>query len=228
MITIQKIGKLFILFVVAAGLASCGDDTETAAFTGVGDVMVIKRKLQDETRYARSYAAYANHPMTSAVVSLPEGGTLTLESELGNKQTYYQEPSIGDFSVQVPELGLFDFTVVNEDIEHVFNENAAYNDLDFVSIDTVSVNNGTVHIEWQLISEAGAYRVRMVDENYDQIFSGDLLGKNNKIYEFLPTQAETGKTYKIEVFAFSFEAGSADDPLRNIEEISISSTEIVW
>lgn len=228
MITIQKIGKLFILFVLAAGLASCGEDTETAAFTGVGDVMVIKRKLQDETRYARSFAAYANHPMTSAVVSLPEGGTLTLESELGNKQTYYHEPSIGDFSVEVPELGLFEFTVVNEDIEHIFSENAAFNDLDFVTIDTISVNSGVVHIEWQLISEAGAYRVRMVDENNEQIFNGDLLGTNSKIYEFAPTQAETGKTYFVEVFAFSFEAGSGNDPVRNIEEISISANEIVW
>ncbi len=228
MITLQKIGKLFILFVITAGLASCGDDTETAAFDGVGDVVVVKRMLQEETRYARIYYVYGNQPMSAAEVSLPEGGTITLDPADQTKQTYYFEPSVAEFSTEVPEVGLFNFSVVNEDIPHVFSETAAFNDLAFVTIDTISVNSGLVHIEWQSNDDAEAYQVLMVDENYNQVFNGDLLSSSYSTYEFSPSQAESGKTYHVEVQAFSFEADAGSSYLYNIEEISISSTTIIW
>ena len=158
MITLQKIGKLFILFFFVAGLASCGDDTETAAFDGVGDVIVVKRQLQEETRYARIFYVYANQPMSSAEVSLPEGGTLTLAPADQTKQTYYYETSVNEYTAEIPEVGLFNFSVVNEDIPHVFSETAAFSDIDFVTIDTISVNSGLVHIEWQSNEDADAYQ----------------------------------------------------------------------
>ena len=51
MITIQKIGKLFILFLIVAGLASCNDD-DPAPFEVTGEAIIVKRMLEDTTQYA--------------------------------------------------------------------------------------------------------------------------------------------------------------------------------
>ncbi|WP_340112038.1 hypothetical protein [Maribellus mangrovi] len=229
MITLQKIGKLFILLFIVAGLASCKDDTENDNFDGNGEVIVLKRQLNDDAVYARAFYVYANQPMSSASVTLPEGETLTL-SPIPQTNFYSHLPTIGDFTPSVPELGTFYFTVENEGIEHEFVESASFNDIDFATIDTVYANNNKVRIEWQLVAEADAYQVRLADENFEVLFTGDLLNNAQTIYEFWPVSQipESGKTYKVEILAYSFEPDAGNSLLYNIEEISISSVDIVW
>jgi hypothetical protein len=229
MITLQKIGKLLILFIIVTGFAACNDDTENDNFDAIGDVSLIKRMINDEIRYTRMYYVYANQPMASAEVSLPEGGSLTLDPADQTKQTYFYEPSVMDYTTTVPTLGLFDFSVVNEDIEHIITESASNNNLGFATIDSVSVNSNMVHIEWQSVDGADAYQIRLVDENYNILFSGDLLNNTQGVYEFTPTQSvEIGQNYRIEVNTYSFEEDSGTSYLYNFEEIAISSIEVTW
>jgi hypothetical protein len=226
---LENIGKLFIILLTVSGLASCNDDPETAPFEAIGDVSLMKRMINDEIRYTRMYYVYANQPMASAEVALPEGGSLTLDPADQTKQTYFYEPSVMDYTTTVPTLGLFDFSVVNEDIEHVITESASSNDLGFATIDTVSVNNNMVHIEWQSVDGADAFQIRLVDENYNVLFSGDLLNSAQSVYEFTPTQPlETGQNYRIEVNTYSFEQDAGTSYLYNFEEIAISSFEVTW
>ena len=236
MIIIQKIGKLFILLLIVAGLSSCGDDTETAPFEVIGEVIIAKRMINEETNFARIYYAYGNQPMASATVTLPEGGTIQLSAYDGTKRTYLEEPSIEDFSTELPEIGQFDFAVVNEDIEHTVTETLEFNDLPFAIIDSVGYSNQMVHVEWQSADDADSYHVRMVDDNYEPVFVGQLLNNTVSVYEITLSSSgwagtpEQGKTYGIEVLAYKYEDGltTGNDYLFNVNDLSISSKEVIW
>ena len=236
MITIQKIGKLFILLLVVAGLASCNDD-ETAPFEVTGDAIIVKRKINDEIRYARYLYAYGNYPMTSAKVTPPEGGEITLESLYVNNYTYADIPDTSGFTTTLPDIGQFTFTVVNEDIEHVVNESLSFNDLDIPVIDSISYSNQTIFVGWELpaTDKPDSYLVVLVDEDYESVFSGVLLSNTADRYVIANqsgTWAKTpvnGETYMVEVHAFKYESGfTADNYFLNANDLSIASAEVVW
>lgn len=235
MITTQKIGKLLILLFVLGGFASCNDKQETAPFEVTGEVIMVKRMLNDQVKYARTFFAYGNQPMSSAEVTLAEGGTIQLTAADDTKRTWQKTPTIADFSTTMPNTGLFDFTVVNEDIEHVTTDMLVVNDLGFPTIDSLSYNSGTIHVEWQDVAAAQGYLVRMVDENYESVFVGQLLNTSYNTYEIANGSGvwnktpEDGKTYMVEVHAFVFEEGSTNENyLYNADELTIASHDIIW
>jgi len=235
MITTQKIGKLLILLLVLGGLASCNDDQETAPFEVTGEAIMIKRLLNDQVMYARTFFAYGNQPMSAGQVTLPEGGTLPLIPSDDNKRTWQNTPTIADFSTTLPEVGMFDFTVTNEDIEHTVSDVLVFNDLGFPTIDSLGNNGGIVQVEWQEVAAAEGYLVRMVDENYESVFIGQLLNTNYTTYQIASDSGVwskapvAGETYMVEVHAFVFEEGATNQNyLYNADEIAIASRDIVW
>jgi len=235
MISIQKIGKLALVLLVLGGFASCKDEQETAPFEVTGEVILIKRMIDDEVMYARTYFAYGNQPMQSGEVTLAEGGTLPLTAADDTKRTWQKTPAIVDFSATVPVIGQFDFTVMNEDIEHMVSDVLEFNDLGFPTIDSAGYNNGTIRVEWQDVANADSYLVRMVDENYELVFVGQLLNTNYTTYEIASNSGvwsktpANGETYMVEVHAFKFEDGATNENyLYNANDLSIASKEVVW
>lgn len=236
MITTQKIGKLLILLFILGGFVSCNDDKqETAPFEVTGEAIMIKRMINDQVMYARTYYAYGNQPMTSGEVILPEGGTLPLTASDNTKRTWENTPSFDDFSTTVPEVGMFDFTVTNEDIEHTVFDVLDFNDLGFPTIDSLKNNIGSIRVEWQQVEAAQAYLVLMVDENYESVFIGQLLTTDRNTYEIAPDSGVwskspvNGQIYIVEVHAFAFEDSATNqDYLYNADEIAIATGSIVW
>jgi len=236
MITIQKIGKLFILFLIVAGLASCNDDDDVAPFQVIGEAIIVKRVINQETQYARYFYAYGNQPMASAKVDLPEGDTSTLSAADQKKYTYYDLPELADFTDTVPPVGQFKFTVVNEDIEHFDTETLKFNDLAIPVIDSVSYSNQKIYVGWEIptTGKPDSYLVRLVDSENKIVFSGVLLA--NTADKYLIEASSNGwletpeqKAYNVELWAYKYEDGfSGTDVLRNVNDISIASTQVVW
>jgi hypothetical protein len=237
MIKLQKFGKLSVLLMVFAGLASCNKNDNTAPFEVIGEAAIIKKLVEEELVYARVYYAYGNQPMASATVTLPEGGVYTLSAADSYKRTYYKEPEAADFSTSVPETGIFTFKVVNEDIEHTVNEELVARGLGIPNITeaTPSAANQSITVKWNLVADAENYLVRLLDDQDEQVFSGTLL--KNSVVSFIIAPGsgtwnktlENGKTYTVQVEAFIYEdSATSNDYMYNIDEIAIGSKSIVW
>lgn len=235
MVTIQKIGKLFILFLIVAGLASCNDDDEVAPFQVIGEAVIVKRVINQETQYARYFYAYGNQPMTSAEVDLPEGGTITL-SEDQTERSYYDMPEIEDFTDTVPPIGQFEFTVVNQGIEHFDTETLEFNDLAIPVIDSVSYSNQKIYVGWEIptTDKPDSYLVRLVDDEHNIVFSGVLLNNTADVYYIEASsngwiEAPEQKAYNVELWAYKYEDGiSGNDVHFNVNDLSIASTQVIW
>lgn len=231
----QKIGQLVLISLILTGIVSCNKDENIEAFEVIGDAMILKRMVGDTTYYARSYYAYGNYAMTEASVTLAEGGTVALTAADATKRTYMKEPTIDDFSTTPPVTGTFEFSVMNEGIEHTSSDLLSFSNLDFPTITTANYNSSTITVEWEQVTTAENYLVRMVDENYDLVFTGYLLSNTALTYQIgasTGTWSQTpvdGETYMIEVHAFLYDNdASTDDYFYNIDEISIASQNVVW
>ena len=245
MTTIQKIGKLFILFLIVAGLASCDDDSELEEFNYYGDVVLAKRMLNNTIKYSPMYYAYGNRTITSAEVSLPEGETVSLSQSSYSSATFYDLPDISDYSEDTPDFDSYTFTIVNDGIEYTTTD-ILENDtlISIPSIDSVSFSYNTyeeVYVEWELPddnepdNEPDSYLVRMVDKDYETVFTGFLLDNTQSTYKisdgwgsFDQTPIE-GTIYTVEVHAFKYENdATTSDYLYNVNTVAIASEDIRW
>jgi len=239
MITIQKIGKLFMMFLIVAGFASCNDDNDTEPFDAIGEVVTIKKMDMeaDTVVYARAYYVYGNQPMSSAKVSLPEGGTITLTDTDTNKRTYFKEPDAADYSTDAPQTGDFTFTVVNEDIESTFAETTELKTLDIPEITEVtpSVSSGIITVKWDKVTDADSYVVRLKDDEGETVFVGTLLSSSVNNYQIASSTGTftqslvVGNTYTVDLQAILYEdTATNSDYMYNIEMIAIASQDLVW
>lgn len=232
---IQKIGQLFLIALLLPVFNSCDKTTNVEAFEVFGDVMIIKRMVGDQSKFARSYYVYGNYPMSFAEVSLPEGGTITLTSPDETLRTYYKVPGLNDFENEPPTTGKFDFTVINEDIEHTASDQLTFNNLPYATITRAEYSAGEMMVEWESVSGADHYLVRLVNDNYETVFSGYLVSSAVSIYKIAANNGnmvmtpEDGVTYTLEVNAFDYEDGATDQNSDyNVNEISVATTSVVW
>jgi len=243
MTTIQKIGKLFILFLIVAGLASCDDDSELEEFNYYGDVVLAKRMLNDSIKYAPMYYAYGNRTITSAEVSLPDGETLiNLDPSSYSSATFLSLPDTSDYLTTTPQFGNYTFTIVNDEIEYTTTD-LLQNDTstEIPVIDSVSFLRDEyerVYVKWELADEENKpdnYLVFMVDQDNESVFTGFLLNNTESTYYVSEgwgsfDQAPIdGEIYTVEVHAFKYENdATTSDYLYNVNTVAIASEDIRW
>lgn len=229
---IQKIGQLILFVLILLGFNSCDKKDNIAAFEVFGDVMIIKRMDSDQSKFARSYFAYGNYPMSSASVSLPEDGTITLTSTDEKLRIYAKQPTPADFSSDSPMIGSYEFTVVNEGIEHMVTDQLTFNDLPYANITGANYNSGAIMVEWETVSNASKYEVRLVNSSNELLLKSSLLPDNSTLFQIKDNfliAPESGKTYTVEVRAIEYEEDATDGNLDyNINEISIATTSVIW
>lgn len=231
----QKIGQLALLFLLLTGILSCNKEDSTEAFEVIGDVMIVKRMIDDQAYFARSYYTYGNYPMRNVSVSLPEGGTIALNAADENLRTYFKEPAVADFLSAPPITGNFEFSVINEDIEHTVSDELVFNNLPFATITSADYDGGAITVEWTPVESAGNYMVKIVDLNYEPIFTGFLLSNTVSKYQTSTSAGvwdktpESGTTYIVEVHAFEYDdEATTQNYVYNINEISIATKSIIW
>lgn len=232
---IQKIGQLILFVLILLGVNSCDKNDNIAAFEVFGDVMIIKRMDGEQSKFARSYFAYGNYPMSSASVSLPEDGTITLTSPDETFRTYVKQPSLADFGNEPPITGTFNFTVVNEGIEHTVSDELTFNNLPYANITRAEYSDGVIMVGWEPVEGADNYLVRLVNNNYETVFTGYLVNASVTVYQIAATNGvmeltpENGVTYTVEVNTFDYEEGATSkNSDYNVNEISVATTNVVW
>jgi len=236
MITIQKIGKLLMMLLIVAGLASCNDDNDTEPFEVFGETVTLKKMVNDTVNYAVAYYAFGNYPMTSAKMKFPSGDSISLTDTETSKQTFYKEPDPTDYSKNTPTEGTYTFTVVNEGITHTATDELEIQDFDIPDITEVTpgTSNASLTVKWDKITNADGYVVRLKNDEDETIFVSTLLPSTSSNYIISSStgfskQFESGKTYTVELQALLFEdTATASDYWHNIEMISIASQDLVW
>lgn len=238
MIKIQKISKAFILLLAVAGLFSCNDDDTTAPFDVIGDVFITKKMIGDEEQFAASYYAYGTQPMTDAKVSTPDAEEFDLDAATGSTSTWIKVAEEDDFINELPTLGTYTFTVTHEAVEHETTDDVIYNDLKFTEITNKEMVSDILSLEWEAGPGAEGHMVRLINETGDIVFGSAFIpeqgtqleiGVNTGTGSWLSGYPNTGDTYAIELHAFSFESGVADDQKTfHIQGIAITDDSVTW
>jgi hypothetical protein len=107
--------NLFIGLFLVFGIFSCTEDDEDTLFEAVGDVYYFNKIVDNEKVTALAFYAYGNKAIISAVVSLPGGGTTSLDGSLENSYTVFDELDENDFAPVYPEEGTYLFDLVSKD-----------------------------------------------------------------------------------------------------------------
>lgn len=234
---LQKFAKLLFLFVIVTGVISCDKNEAIITFEVIGDVFISKRLINDEEHFAHVYYAYGNQRISSATVTPQGGEEIELSPLDAPEYTYGIQPTMDDFSTEFPGIGTFDFKVVNEGIEHTTSDVLLFDNLDIPYIDTVEFKpvGQTIMVEWETVSSAQSYIIKMTKENGDILFVGQLLNDQATAYEIdsnLGSWFEVpqyGTTYNVEVHAYLYDADAEySDYMYRIQENSIGEKDIIW
>ena len=227
---------LSVIFILAA--CSMGSDTE---FQVYGDVIFIKKIVDDEPVVATAYYAYSNEILASCSVTPPNSETsVELEAYGTNVYTFYQEPSEEDYTTDSPNEGNYLFNVTNSKSETIeVNDEQSFYDLDFAQIDTsvFDQTNYWFYVGWEEVTGADSYIVSLLNSSGETIFTGYSVDADSPAY-FITTAYTVGswvdtpsygETYTLRIRCYIFDSDATDDDYAyNIQEISQKDYEIVW
>jgi len=224
------------MLLVAFGLFSCGDDGGTAPFSVIGDVIVIKRSVDGEMKYANSYYAWGTQPMQMAKVITPLGPEFNLDALSDKKNTYGKEPSLNEYSSSVPTEGNYMFLVMHEEISHEAVDLLTFDDIDTTAISSVTISNEIASVEWENNPDADNFVVRLTNTSGDLIFVSQTLSKEQRRLDFSPgaygawqEAPVVGVDYIVEVLCIKYEdITNADDLAYHIQEISVAQQNTTW
>ena len=234
----KNFGKILTIFLIGTGIFACNDDDNSAPFEVIGDVYVIKRTINDEVKYANSYVAWGNQPMSLAEVTTPQGIKITLDPADNALYTYAKEPNLDEYSTAAPVEGNYQFQVINEDIPHQSVDLLDFDNMAFTTITSAEVTNQQLSVDWETNENAEAYVIRLIDEDGEIAFLSQTLpiqitslqeigiGTSTGAWQETP---EVGDVYNLELLTFRFEDDANNSNITyHIQEIVITEQEITW
>lgn len=231
--------------VLLFGVISCTKEEEGTPFEAVGDVYYVNKIIENEKVTALAFYAFGNKAITSAIVSLPGGGTISLDESLGSLFTVFNEPGESDFSVNYPAEGNYLFDLISSDGDKLQSSDLLkIENLDIPEITEIRYENidFSYDIEWESVENADAYLLKMLDSEGTIVFtsntiesglsSSTLIENDIGIWE---KEVVLGNIYTLQLFAFIYdaeadatEAGTATSQMFNLQEISIRETDFIW
>lgn len=233
----KKIPFLFFL-VILISVTSCLKESNTE-FTPFADVFIQKKPDNGSVLYAPVYYVYGNQVISSASVTLPNaGGTITLSSISSDKFTYYKPVSENDFDFYPPDAGAYSFDITSAKGENLKVQDLLALDeigLPVIAEATYKTNNSGIYVDWNAVTDADAYNVRLYSLSGDLIFSSFMIVNTKTDYTI--DQLASGwqvnpvdKTvYLLEVHAYLFEEGATDlNYAYNVQCDAFSGTNVTW
>jgi len=234
---IFKNAVLVLITVIA--FVSCNDTEEPLEV--LTDVYAINKKFGSEVKSATAYYAYANQSLMSASVIIPNnGGNVELESTPGSAYNMAKEPKDSDYKTSAPVEGSYVFTIkgVNGETQQV-TDVLNYENLTIPQFTKINFS-GTpfiLELEWNVISTADGYFVKMFDLNGKLVFSG--YNVKPDVNKYIITESSSsgywsksvvnGESYLLHLNAFTNDSeASTSNYIYNISEISIGETQIKW
>ncbi len=190
---------------------------------------------------APAYYAYANQPMSSVTVTIPNnGGNVELESSPGSMNNMAKEPKDSDFKTTAPIKGSYAFTIKGMNGETLQVPDVVnYENLSIPQFTKIKFS-GTpfiLELEWNIITNADGYFVKMFDLDGKLIFSGYNIKPDANKYVITSSSssgywskaAVDGEEYLLQLNAFINDSeATLSNYIYNISEISLSETQIKW
>ena len=236
----RKIFKDVILALLTGfTVISCNDSEEKLEV--LTDVYAINKKFGNEVKSATAYYAYANQNILSATVTIPNnGGNVELESSQGAFYNMAKEPKDSDFKTTAPVEGSYAFTIKGTNGETLqVPDILNYENLAIPQFTKIKFS-GTPYIlelEWNVITNADGYFVKMFDLDGKLIFNGYNIKPDANKYIITSSSssgywseaAVDGKSYLLQLNAFANDLeANTSNYIYNISEISLSETQIKW
>jgi hypothetical protein len=231
--------NIFLTFLITILLISCNNSDEE--FDVTSDVYSVNKKFGEEVKSAVAYYAYSSQNLASGTVTLPENsGTIDLEYYPGAIKTLAKEPKDSDFSTETPVSGKYKFTITGSNGGKVEQtDSLAYMNLGIPEFTKLHFDGNPVslELEWNLISDAQGYVVKMFDLERKLIFTGFTLNGNVKNY-IINSSSGTGywsgtvstlQQYIVQINAIAYDSEATnDDYLYNVNEVSVGESQITW
>ncbi|MBT3386158.1 MAG: hypothetical protein HN955_06340 [Prolixibacteraceae bacterium] len=237
--------NLIIGLVLLVASHSCSKEKEGTTFEAVGDVYYINKIIDNEKVTALSFYAYGNKAITSAIVSLPDGGSVRLDESLESSFTVFSEPVENDFNPNYQEEGNYIFDLESNDGDKLQSSDLLeIENLEIPVITEIRYEeiDFSYDVEWNQIDNADAYLFKMLDHEGEIVFTGNLMESGERAFTLIQNDMGTwekevvlGNIYTLQLFAFIYDAeaeatatGTANSPMFNLQEISICETDFVW
>lgn len=203
---------------------------------GYGDAYILVEVIDGDTLMALGFRAFSYTPFRSVVAHHvdDEETTYTLAPYLGLYNfDYVFSPRKDDYTKEMPLKGEYVFDAVfTGDKALSFKDELYQSTVIPPKITTCEFVSGTVEVEWNRLSNADAYNVKMWDQDGNIIFVSARFNSYVSTYSFTTTtdgwqqttKPATGAEVTVSVEAFLFEPGSSSD----FQCISISKHSFIW
>jgi hypothetical protein len=233
-------GKHILMLSVIFIMGACSKDNEVD-FEVHGDVVFIKKLIDDVPVVGTSYYAYSSKTLSSCTVTTPNSAeTLNLSAYGINTFLFAIEPSDNEFTSSLPTEGNYLFKVKSSDNETIeVSDEQSFSDLEFAQLDErkFDTNNSWLHLTWGVVANTDNYTVSLINSSGENIFNGYAIKADSPefyISTFLDVgiwtrQPTYGDTYTIRIKCFKYDTDATeDDYTYSVQEISQKDYSIIW
>lgn len=227
--------KISILLITTALFFTSCINSENE-LDGYGDAYILVEVFNGDTLMSIGFRAFSYTPFRSVTVHHvdDEETVYTLAPYLGLYNfDYVWAPAKEDYTQEGPLKGNYVFDAVFSGDKTLSFSNELYQStVKPPKITTCEYISGTVEVEWNRLSNADAYNVKMWDKDGNIIFVSERFNSYVSTYSFTTktdgwqqtTKPSTGDAVTVSVEAFLFEPGSSND----FQCISISKHSFIW
>jgi hypothetical protein len=225
--------NFFVLVSVTLFMISCNKSQDEG--TGVGDAIIIVKKIGTNTVYGISLYAYSFDSFQSvkATSSVDTSKTDTLKENQEYKTNFVYEPSDAEFTITKPVATTYNFTAVFENgVTDEFTDDltASVLSVPVLEMPKYDVSTSVLTMAWSAVTYADSYAVTILDGS-KVVFSSLELSNTQETYSVSSTSGwatgypVVGETYAVRLNAYLYEP-SGDS--YNMQAVSFAEEKIVW
>lgn len=236
----MKLLNLFLLLSVVVWATSCLD-TADPAVSGAGDTYLVCKKVNGNTAYGLSLNAFTYGEFKKVTVQGVDAANVkksyNLAAKQGYKTNFYWETPDSLFSTTPPTETVFTFTATfSDETKQVFQDVLTADILAVPAVSAAIYNDAKseLQITWAKVPNADTYAVALLDQENKVIFSSSEQYASKSVSYTIGVSGNgwassarpvAGKTYKLRVYAFKYEA---EVNAYNLQALSFVDKDIVW
>lgn len=231
----MKLLQYFLILAFIVSLESCLKGTDEIKC--VGDAIVVSKTDGTRLLYGISLYAYTNSVFESVQVtsSADASKSYVLKADQGIKTNFIYDMPESEYSQTKPAASTYTFTAkLNNGSTQVFTDELTDKVLPVPTFSKCVYNNQLMQIEvaWPEIDGAVSYAINVFNGS-TPVYWSNALSAATKSFSIISGGSgwasgfnpETGKSYKIRLFAYLPEV---DGNSNNIQAISFADQSVIW
>ena len=185
----KKLYYLIIGVVISISFTGC----EKAKVVSIATVDTFIRSIKNsadtsKTVYAAIHSAFSYNLIASVTTATPGGQTLTLTIPSQSGNSFYYSPADSAYSVSVPTLGTYNYTVTFKDKEVITYTNVLSASVlpppTIISI-AKSADLDSVYITWKAVANVDAYQLKVSKGNTAVFYQPPFMDNSNPLKQIL-------------------------------------------